>query len=110
MPGKKKNALSKEDIITINEDAKKRLLAYAEALDLEAKEKSDNAMQELRTIRKNQKLTQGQVSELTGIATPNIARLEACKSTATLAALNRYANALGYDIKLVLEPKQQKKN
>lgn len=82
--------------------AAKRLAKYVELLDDMAKSKADEVVGMLREERKRQGLTQMQISELTGIATPNVARMEKCKNTPSFQMLNRYAEALGMTLEVTV--------
>lgn len=48
-------------------------------------------------------MSQQDISNITGIKRPNIARIEACTTTPTIDVLVKYATALGYKIKFTLE-------
>ncbi len=86
--------------------AAKRLAKYVELLDAAAKGKADEVVGMLREERKRQGLTQMQISELTGIATPNVARMEKCKNTPSFQMLNRYAEALGMTLEVTVSRKE----
>ena len=59
---------------------------------------------QLVAIRKEKKLTQQDIADASGMCRANIARIERKKYAPTLDVLMRYANCLGYDVKLSLEP------
>lgn len=48
-------------------------------------------------------MTQQDISDITGIKRPNVARIESCIATPTMDVLVRYAAALGYKINITLE-------
>lgn len=53
--------------------------------------------------RKRLGLTQQDIADRTGMKTPNVTRVEACKFTPTLDVLERYAEAVGKRLKFELE-------
>mgnify|MGYP002530743506 CR=1 FL=1 len=57
----------------------------------------------LVSARKSAGLTQEQLSELTGIARPNIARLESGKYPPNIVSLERIAKALGKELVITLK-------
>lgn len=57
---------------------------------------------ELITERKRQGLTQQDIADRTGMKAPNITRIESCKYTPTLEVLERYAMAVGKQLKFDL--------
>jgi hypothetical protein len=63
-----------------------------------------DVMAALKTARTQQGLTLADVTESTGIATPNLSNLEnAPDANPTIQTLLRYADAVGKTIKVVLE-------
>lgn len=52
--------------------------------------------------RKRLGLTQQDVANITGMKAPNITRIESCRYTPTLEVLERYAQAVGKRLKLML--------
>ena len=58
---------------------------------------------ELIAERKRQGLTQQDIADRTGMKAPNITRIESCKFTPTLEVLERYAMAVGKQLKFDLE-------
>lgn len=65
---------------------------------------------QLIALRKEKNLTQQDVADASGMCRANIARIERKKYTPTLDVLMRYANCLGYDIKLSLKPQSSPKS
>ena len=59
-------------------------------------------MDELIEERKQQGLTQQDIAERTGMKAPNVTRVESCKYTPTLDVLERYASAVGKQLKFEL--------
>lgn len=59
--------------------------------------------------RKEQHLTQKELSERTGIDQADISKLENGNRNPTLAMLKKLADGLGYTLKLQFEPKAQPK-
>lgn len=59
-------------------------------------------LQSLRTERRRQGLSLTELAERTGIAKPNLSRLERSNTTPTLETLERYAHALGKAVRLEL--------
>ena len=55
---------------------------------------------EIVKLRLNKNLTQKQLSELTGISQPNIARFEKNSHSASLTTVIKILNSLGYKIKI----------
>lgn len=57
--------------------------------------------------RKRRRVTQAQLAERMGVKQSAIARLESGKVAAKGETLRRYADALGYEVRLSLVPKRQ---
>ena len=57
---------------------------------------------ELIAERKRQGLTQQDIADRTGMKAPNITRIESCRFTPTLEVLERYARAVGKQLKFDL--------
>lgn len=57
---------------------------------------------ELVAERKRQGLTQQDIADRTGMKAPNITRIESCKFTPTLDVLERYAMAVGKQLRFEL--------
>lgn len=71
-------------------------------IELLTKELSGKIVGELVAERKNQKLTQQNIADATGMKTANVTRFEGCKFTPSLEGLVRYAKALGKEVKIEL--------
>ncbi len=78
----------------------KRLLAYAEKIQEAVQKRSDETIRELVEERHNQKMTQQEISDITGIKPSNLARFEGGGRVPTLIVLEKYANALGKHIEI----------
>lgn len=87
-----------------NEQRKKRLLAYQDYIDKKAKAKMTELVRELVACRKRKGLTQQDIADATGIAAPNIARLESCRRIPTIQVLEKYSEAVGMRIDFKLVP------
>ena len=72
-------------------------------VEMTAKEKNDACVDRLIAYRKKLKMTQQDISDITGIKRPNVARIEGKKFFAAIESLDRYAKSIGYDLKLELE-------
>lgn len=57
---------------------------------------------ELIAERKRQGLTQQDIADRTGMKAPNVTRIESCKFTPTLDVLERYAKAVGKQLRFEL--------
>ena len=82
------------------ERREKRLLAYTEMIQKKVQQDSSDLIHRLVEERKRQKMTQQEVSDITGIRTSNIARFEGGTRIPTLLMLEKYANALGKHIEI----------
>lgn len=71
-------------------------------IELLTQELSSKIVGELIAERKNQKLTQQNIADATGMKTANVTRFEGCKFTPSLEGLVRYAKALGKEVKIEL--------
>ena len=49
-------------------------------------------------------MSQQDIAEATGMAAPNIARLESCKRIPTMQVLAKYADAVGMEINIEVVP------
>ena len=92
------------DVQEANEQRKKRLLAYHDYIDNKTKSKMTELIHELIACRKKKGLTQQDIADATGIAAPNIARLESCRRIPTLQVLEKYSEAVGMRIDFKLVP------
>lgn len=66
-----------------------------------AAEKEKNLIEEIVQIRKEQKLTQSKLAELTGTKQQTISRTENKEHSPSLKLFYSIVNALGYELKLV---------
>lgn len=82
------------------ENRKKRLEAYAEEIQKSTLKKSAEVIEQLVKERHRQGMTQQDLSDLTGILPPNLARLESGTRVPTLVVLEKYASALGMHIEI----------
>ena len=82
------------------EAREKRLLAFGERIQEATMDMSAEIIAELVEERHNQNMTQQEVSDMTGILPSNLARFESGKRIPTLLVLQKYATALGKEIKL----------
>lgn len=87
----------------------KRLLAYANEIQKRTLQMSSALIAELVAERKRQKKTQQDMAEITGILPSNLARFENGSRVPTLIVLQKYANALGKEIKIELCEDQEQK-
>ena len=85
---------NREEYQNEKEKREKRLLAYADMIK--------SAVQQ----RKKQRLTQQELSDITGVRTSNIARFEGGTRIPTLLMLEKYANALGKHIEVSIRDKE----
>lgn len=69
----------------------KRLVAYAEAIQKIVATQSSEVIKSLVEERHRQNLTQADIAEITGMATPNIARFETGTRVPTIIVLQKYA-------------------
>ncbi len=92
--------IDKEEYLVEKEAREKRLLAYAEAIQERTMRMSQRIIDELVVERKNQNITQQELSNMTGIMPSNIARFESGKRTPTLVVLQKYAAAVGKHIEI----------
>ena len=78
----------------------RRLEAYREALQKDVQDMSSEVIQKLVQERKRQGKTQQEMSDITGIQAPNLARFETGGRIPTLVVLQKYATALGKRIRI----------
>jgi transcriptional regulator with XRE-family HTH domain len=69
--------------------------------EIPVEQKCIDLVNQLRQIREESEITTARLSEMTGIAQPNITRMETHKSKPGLETLLRIAGALGVEIKVV---------
>lgn len=63
-----------------------------------------------KSLRKNQRVTQVKLAEVTGIPQPNITRFESSESNPTLEMLVKMAAALGNKVVINFEPMDSASN
>ena len=93
---------SRNDYELEKEARKKRLTAYADAIQKQTLKKTSEMIEQLVEERRRQGMTQQNLSDITGILPPNLARLESGNRVPTLVVLQKYASALGMHIELKL--------
>ena len=74
----------------------------ADAIQKQTLKKTSEMIEQLVEERRRQGMTQQNLSDITGILPPNLARLESGNRVPTLAVLQKYASALGMHIELKL--------
>ena len=89
---------NREEYQNEKEKREKRLLAV--------QQDSSEVIRQLVEERKRQRLTQQELSDITGVRTSNIARFEGGKRIPTLLMLEKYANALGKHIEVSIRDKE----
>ena len=92
------------EIQEVNERRKKRLLAYYEYIDARTKNQMAEVVHKLTEQRQSKGLSQQNIAEATGMAAPNIARIESCKRIPTMQVLAKYADAVGMVINIDVVP------
>ena len=93
---------SRNDYELEKEARKKRLTAYADAIQKQTLKKTSEMIEQLVEERRRQGMTQQNLSDITGILPPNLARLESGNRVPALVVLQKYASALGMHIELKL--------
>ncbi len=73
--------------------------------EFDALEPEYEAIREVLKARKERKLTQKQLSELSGVAQADISRLENGNSNPTVKMLQRLANSMNMDLKIEFVPR-----
>ena len=63
-------------------------------------------IEQLIRYRKSKKITQADISEITGIQRPNISRLESGKYNPTLDMIVRVADSIGLEVEITLKEKK----
>lgn len=82
------------------ENREKRLSAYSEKVQEYTLSQSKQIIKELVEERHRQKITQQEISDITGIRPSNLARFESGARIPTLVVLQKYASALGKHMEL----------
>ena len=96
---------NREEYQNEKEKREKRLLAYADMIQSAVQQDSSEVIRQLVEERKRQRLTQQELSDITGVRT-NIARFEGGTRIPTLLMLEKYANALGKHIEVSIRDKE----
>lgn len=91
---------SKIQYLTEKEARQERLEVYAEKIQEKVLHQSSEIIQSLVEERNNQKMTQQELADITGIRSSNLARFEKGDRIPTLLMLEKYANALGKHIEI----------
>lgn len=91
---------SKIQYLTEKEARQKRLEVYVEKIQEKVLHQSSEIIQSLVEERNNQKMTQQELADITGIRSSNLARFEKGDRIPTLLMLEKYANALGKHIEI----------
>ena len=89
-----------QDVQDANESRKKRIISYCEHIDAITKNQMSVLVHKLVERRKSLDMSQQDVAEATGMAAPNIARIESCKRIPTMQVLAKYADAVGMKIEI----------
>ena len=87
---------NREEYQNEKEKREKRLLAYADMIQSAVQQDSSEVI----------RLTQQELSDITGVRTSNIARFEGGTRIPTLLMLEKYANALGKHIEVSIRDKE----
>lgn len=91
------------------EEGEKRILCNPKVLrECEKAEPEFQALRELIILRKKSEISQQRLAEIISSRQSHIARLETGEVPPTLKILKRYADGLGYAIKLDLTPKKER--
>ena len=97
---------NREEYQNEKEKREKRLLAYADMIQSAVQQDSSEVIRQLVEERKRQRLTQQELSDITGVRTSNIARFDGGTRIPTLLMLEKYANALGKHIEVSIRDKE----
>ena len=73
-------------------------------IDARTRDQMSEVVHKLTEQRQSQGLSQQDIAEATGMAAPNIARLESCKRIPTMQVLAKYADAVGMEINIEVVP------
>lgn len=90
------------------EARERRLAIYTEKIQETVLNKSAETIRSLVDERHNQKMTQQEISDITGIKPSNLARFESGGRVPTLIVLEKYANALGKHIEIHIGVRHRK--
>ena len=91
---------NREEYQNEKEKREKRLLAYADMIQSAVQLDSSEVIRQLVEERKRQRLTQQELSDITGVRTSNIARFEGGTRIPTMVKQEKYSNALGKNKKI----------
>lgn len=94
----------KDGMMYVYKTGKKGDLKQVSIAELQASAKYQLA-QEFKEKRKNIKMTQTKLSELTGIPQPNVTRFESGKSNPTLELMVKMAAAMNMELEITLKEK-----
>ena len=72
------------------------------------KEVREEVIQQYRECRKSKKMTQEELSILTGISQPNVTRFESGSYNPTLSMMVKMAEALGMELRIELVERKQR--
>ena len=89
-----------QEYLTEKKAREKRLAVYTEKIQETVLNTSAETIRLLVEERHNQKMTQQELSDITGIQPSNLARFESGGRVPTLVVLEKYANALGKHIEI----------
>ena len=89
-----------QNVQDANESRKKRIISYCEHIDTITKNQMSVLVHKLVERRKSLDMSQQDVAEATGMAAPNIARIESCKRIPTMQVLAKYADAVGMKLEI----------
>ena len=92
-----------QEYLTEKKAREKRLAVYTEKIQETVLNKSAETIRLLVEERHNQKMTQQELSDITGIQPSNLARFESGGRVPTLIVLEKYANALGKHIEIKMD-------
>ena len=95
---------NREEYQNEKEKREKRLLAYADMIQSAVLQDSSEEIRQL--VEERKRLTQQELSDITGVRTSNIARFEGGTRIPTLLMLEKYANALGKHIEVSIRDKE----
>ena len=71
-------------------------------MEVQKRKFARSIVDELIAERKRQGLTQQDIADRTGMKAPNVTRVESCKFTPSLDVLERYAMAVGKELRFEL--------
>ena len=107
MNSQRENQSNREGYMAERDARRKRIAIYAEKIQERVQHSSSEIIKQLVEERHNQKMTQQEIADITGILPPNLARFESGSRVPTLIVLEKYADALGKHIEIQLCDKEQ---